>query len=186
MPRSPFYQGELDGLCGMSSIVNVYRHLLAKVLDREDADDLFRITLKSIPQGRYPDVIIDGTSFADLKRMAIAAKDWANERLADSPYRVRLRYPFQRVSIRKMETFWETFDAELNDDVYGAAIFGLTEPWHHWVCVYKSDSSRIHFYDSDGSDARKNRSSIGLAPFTSPNKFRLDYKSTIIIKVDKN
>ena len=84
-----------------------------------------------------------------------------------------------------MEKFWDIFDPELNDDVWGSSNSRPKEPDAHWACVYKSESTRIHFYDSNGSDHRKNRSYIGLDLSTSPNKFRLDYKQTVIIKVDE-
>ncbi len=65
-----------------------------------------------------------------------------------------------------MPSIGEIFDRWLDEEAYGAAIIGITDPVDHWVVVHKSERTRIGFFDSDGIAHYKNRSGLSFKKST--------------------
>ena len=62
-----FKQGQLDGLCGVYAIVHVLNGLLGPLFHRHNLpDDVFREACRALPRSRYPALLWDGTTPAEL------------------------------------------------------------------------------------------------------------------------
>ncbi len=146
------YQGELDGLCGPYAIVNA----LAFCGLVECEDRIFETACLRMGSKRWPSLLWEGTTFADLQRMTRACLD--NEL---NSIGVSVSYPFSRLVPASNKDYWKRFDEIFDDESVWCAIIGMMKPSAHWIVAYR-DGQRIAFVDSTPmkSDVRKNRSSI--------------------------
>ncbi len=96
----PVYQGELDGLCGPYAIANAFE------LCGESPDQAFQMACSAIPRARWPDVLWEGTTFFDIRRMIkkclLAAQG--------TPNRITVQYPFLKNEPATNAKYWQGFD----------------------------------------------------------------------------
>ena len=101
----PFYQGTMDGLCGLYALVNAYE--ACGVEKKGDLEHVFKLACDTLPRRRWPDVLWDGTSFQDLKKM-ICRCEKAMGNKGDSP--IIAEFPFEGNDPGSDELYWKYFD----------------------------------------------------------------------------
>ena len=146
----PAFQGSNDGLCGLYAISNA---LLA--CGFEDHEAVLRAAVHGLSRSRWPDVLFDGTTYADMQKMTKSCR----ERLDID--RVDIRYPFKFDMPTTNQEYWDRFDNIFEDDDVRCAIMGVEEPSMHWI-VASWDGGRVQFLDSTANRQfqRKNKSSL--------------------------
>lgn len=172
----PAYQGSLDGLCGMYAIANA---LVGACGVEEDARDLMLSATRGLAASRWPDVLFNGTTFADMQRMIRRVLDEH-----DLPG-VRVNYPFQRNTPASNEEYWERFEELFADDEVRCAILGVNQPFAHWI-VAGDNGGRIQFMDSTSGNEflEKNKASLFAGERRpKPTSWLLDRKEVILFSV---
>ena len=142
----PGYQGEYDGLCGMYAISNAYEicgYDLPEEEIEEELGDIFKICCSALAESRWPDILWDGTSFGDMRKMISTCQDHYE-------FRIKVTYPFLRNSPKTNEDYWEKLA-----DIFGkedenvlCAIIGMEAPDPHWTVVEPSLGGHLFFSDS--------------------------------------
>lgn len=148
------YQGELDGLCGPYAIVNALEHCgLAN-----KGEKIFRTACNSIANRRWPAVLWEGTTYADLKRMIAACL-----RSDFNHLKIKASYPFDRNPPLTNKDFWIRFDNVFDDELARCAIMVRWKPDAHWIVALREGTgSKVTFVDAHPNfpKFRKRRSSI--------------------------
>lgn len=151
----PAYQGEFDGLCGMYAIVNAY-----EICGYGDIrDELFSLACNALARRRWPEVIWNGTTFGDMRRMTSTCQMEIDNQYEEV---VTVSYPFLRNTPRNNGEYWERLqEGFINRNVY-CCIVGIEVPSQHWIVAYPDTTKRMNFVDSSPflPQFRKNRSSI--------------------------
>jgi len=144
------YQGGLDGLCGMYALVNAYM-----MCGCEDGEDILLEACRALAKSRWPEVLVKGTTFADMQRMAKRCKD------VMGIDHVQLRYPFKRQAPRSNEVYWQRFHEVFKDQDVACAIIGVEDPMMHWI-VAAPEKGHIMFMDSKAGEPffQKKQSSL--------------------------
>lgn len=165
-------QGELDGLCGMYAIANAYERCGC-----QDVDDVFRTACSGLSQRRWPKVLWEGTTFADMQRMIKACKDQCEPTIS-------VRYPFSgKNEPRSNDSYWKDLKGIFRDREARCAIVNMTKPWLHWVVIFPDTERRIWFTDSGETetDYRKNIASLYAGKRSPrPGQWVFDRRSLIV------
>lgn len=127
-------QGDLDGLCGQYAIANA-----AGLCGASDQKVLFQTACRTLARSRWPNVLWEGTTFGDLRRMIAACKPLMPG--------IAVSYPFHREPPRTNRGFWRRFDVTFADERAACAIIMTTHPSDHWVVAFR-DGKRIGFANS--------------------------------------
>jgi hypothetical protein len=140
----PYHQGDLDGLCGLYSVVNAVSALCPE-LDEDGARSLFRVLLRSLgsyvpkPMG----VVCFGMDEACIRHLLTVAQHDAEKRLKAylkiRPY----RKSGGRLSVPK---FWQTLDSQLGPSQ--VAVAGLSGARDHWTVVSHISGRAMVLLDS--------------------------------------
>lgn len=132
----PAWQGSLDGLCGLYAITNALW-----ACGFNNSETILREAAKALPKTRWPDVLLDGTTYADLQKMV---RHLIN---LEEFQAVSVRYPFQRNVPSSNTEYWKRFRNLFDEPNVRCAILGIEQPWGHWI-VSGLDGGRIQFMDS--------------------------------------
>jgi hypothetical protein len=170
MTKKPLTQGDLDGTCGVYSIINAL-DLLFPTMKDEKRIGLFRSICTSIEQ-RWPAVLWGGTTDKDLRSMF----DQGRTYLART-------HPFwwEQPFRRRLFTHFEEFEKELRwriagDDAF--AVIGLSSPWEHWTTVHRITEKQIIVTDSCHLHEFR-LADCGLTG--DGTKYQFDYKNTFTL-----
>ena len=171
-----YRQGELDGLCGIYSVLNAVRFaLLTAELEgshsrirylRPDECALLFTTLVSTVGRRHrrAQFVFAGLGPSHLRSLLRSTDEWL--RVNRGLLLVRTR-PLDRDD--RKTTLLSSIRRHLN--VPGsAAIIGAKEPWQHWTVATRITKARVHLLDSEGD------TSIAI----SPGPRRLRYHAGLI------
>lgn len=159
-PR-PFEQGELDGLCGIYSVINSLnwalhslrashrgiRRLAGQLIEKE-CENLFASAIRILPHRRYglcP--VVDGISGAELARVLKDSVAWLQDKRG---LQLGIRRPFYRrirVTTRRLRLVLAEHLAKPGT----AAIIGVEPPWEHWTVVVRVTAKRLTLLDSSGA-----------------------------------
>lgn len=151
MNLGPQFQGSMDGLCGMYAITNAIS--VACGIGR--TEDVFKYACKGLAHSRWPSVLWDGTSFADMQRMI------KNCLISLEVSQIQVRYPFLQSVPDTNKEYWDRFDLLYDDNVCCAVLGGLL-PEPHWI-VARRESGKMMFLDSaPGPDQYKKRDRSSL------------------------
>src|SRR5688500_2123665 len=157
--RRVLRQGDLDGLCGIYSVVNALRHLLQ--LNKEQSQELFERLVKALVQdSRRPHkLLIEGIFFRRLKQLAAAARRF---RLADRDLSFQVRTLRLRREERTIARLWATLGQEVGPAC--VAIIRITGADNHWCVVYQVTPKTLRLLDSSGrSCIRHSRCTVRTA-----------------------
>jgi len=167
----PFTQGNLDGMCGIYSVVNAL-HSIRPLQDKK-AEWLFKIIIKKFPK-IFPRAFYEGTLFKELHLI----NDFVAKKLFSQRYKCYL-------PIRKKKTITEWVDIleKRLADGKTAIIVGLGEPEHHWtVCVAverKRNGRYLKLFDSHWGFKSFRESKFST--FKKRNKIQVHTMETIIL-----
>jgi hypothetical protein len=148
--RTPYLQGQIDGLCGLYAIVNAFQWLFPTSFTDDDAWELMTILCGAIAH-KFPAVIWKGAGVEDTVLLFKAAEKYA----AKTPHLkglIVVTTPFARRKIDRAQDFW----AEIGDWLEAAkhaqtkrlACIGIGYPDNHWTVVTKTSAKSVTFFDS--------------------------------------
>lgn len=175
----PNYQGELDGLCGPYAIVNAFEHCGFE----QEADTIFQTACKALSNRRWPSLLWEGTSFADLQKMIKHCRT-----VLDDTTGLKVSYPFSRNTPKNPAEYWIRFDelfAERSN--VRCMILGITRPSDHWIVAYREGGTRISFVDADPHKPyqRKNRSMLHPGSRNGhPKKWIIERSELVLFEIE--
>jgi hypothetical protein len=157
---APYTQGQLDGLCGVYSIINAVRFALPKVafgvrsgitrrskLPVAEAEALFLGLLKElVRERRHADRLVHGVSPRQLAALLKVADHWLRRHRAvklavDRPVRGHRR-DRTRTILKRIAQHLATPGS--------VAIVGGNDPWQHWTVATAVTARRVYLLDSEG------------------------------------
>jgi hypothetical protein len=166
-----FYQGELDGLCGMYAIVNAIQLCDSAI----DTDEVFQLACTGIAQSAWPAVLWEGTSRGQLQKMI--------KNITQKHPKITAKYPFSKNAPVSPAAFWTEFNRVFEEEAAVCAIVRIAEKisadMHHWT-VIEPVGEKIKNTDSTANAqfATKYRKSL------HPGERRKNTRQTLIIKED--
>ncbi len=172
----PSFQGEFDGLCGMYAVANAF-----EVCGHEDTEDFFRVACACIPKNRWPEVLWEGVTFPDMKKMVRAC---IREYTLNPA--IELGFPFEENPPKSNAEFWQRFDDIFSDDNVICGIIGQTKPDIHWIVITRDSVRRLTFHDStvDRPFVTKNRASLYAGERRqNPNQWLIDRRELITFTI---
>jgi hypothetical protein len=139
-------QGNLDGLCGVYSVVNASLHLSRKRLTADQTKELFRSLCDQLGrEGRLEDTIVDGMTVRTLGRLIDTSASFL---AAEGCGRIRRKMACK--TTYGLKEFWDRIVAHIETNGDGSVILGMGGMYDHWTCVREIDENRISLIDSDG------------------------------------
>lgn len=156
-----FRQGDLDGLCGVYSIVNAAR-VVSRLTPAESAAMFERLVRRVGNARRVADGLGRGGMDSLLRDVADGVLSYRR-----TPFRARNSVP--------LSEFWAAVREFLADppDRAGAVIVRVdTARWSHWTTIVAATDRRIRLLDSDGRKALDRRRCT-TGPVTSIRPYRL-------------
>ena len=159
MPRPDYFQqGDLDGLCGVYSVINAIRIAHARsrqhsrsfdapLIDEDEADAVFLRLLRSISGHTIDDPVAWGIGADRMRKLLNVANRWLERKRGLT---MEIAWPFRGRRGARFETVLNRIRDHLHKD--GAAvIIGSRWPWSHWTVVRNIGKTRLVLADSDGS-----------------------------------
>ena len=143
--RRPYRQGDLDGLCGVYSIINAVR-VLCPELDQEGAEWLFAQLMWSLEDlgVNLPTAVASGIGRVELGRLIRAATAYVAEEL-EIQLTVR-RLPKALRLTSNLAELWHAFEASLSPEC--VAIIGVAGIHSHWTIAAQITAKQVKLYDS--------------------------------------
>ncbi len=175
--RKQFFQGHLDGLCGIYAVVNAVRLLFPRALDDDKAEALFKQALLSIKRS-LPQAVWDGTDKPEMRRMINAACMFVSKDTS-FPGALDYRFPFRRGRFKRIDAFWEELDPMLAQDGR-VAILGFGEPDPHWTLVHRTTEKQLVLADSSIYKTLSRRR-VTLAATPRKTQWILDPQETLLV-----
>ncbi len=155
----PLCQGDLDGLCGVYSVVNAVRTLCPEASDT-CCEQLFRQLMKRLSKdGRTPAAVVcNGLGTRRLRSLVECASKFATTRLDVQLHARKLRKPKRRnMSTSKL---WRILSEELSAG--RVAILRLGGRENHWTLAVRITERQIRLLDSSGRQVlQRSRCTIG-------------------------
>lgn len=134
-------QGELDGLCGVYSIVNALR--VIQKIGYQESRELFSEILKAMESRKKLSLLIeDGMNDFD---MGFVYRDVVSKR-----YPIRILKPYHNRADISLGCYWDRVQRFLSGGSSRAVnlvVEGFN--WGHWTVVYRATPNAFHVLDSD-------------------------------------
>jgi hypothetical protein len=143
--RRPYRQGDLDGLCGVYSIINAARALCTEI-DANGATWLFGRLMQSLRKaGPKPSYAVA----TGIGRGALIALLRDAMACIEHEYGVTLtarRLPEAQRQIRRLDDLWQTLADAISPT--SVAVLGLGGKNSHWTVAVKISAKQIKLFDS--------------------------------------
>jgi hypothetical protein len=181
--RKTFYQGNLDSLCGIYSIVNALEICGYSRGDDADAakDHPFRIAAKALKASDWPKVLWEGTGADQFRRMLKAC-------VKHSRLDIEIVEPFKKTPPRSNTHYWSAIGKAFAEEGVRCAIIGLNAPEPHWIVLRNDGGSgkRRTFIDSDphAPKVRKNSTSLHAGARAKGGKWHIETSETFILRLN--
>jgi hypothetical protein len=143
---TPWQQGDLDGLCGVYTIINAVHYLCAGC-GSAYAADLFRVLIKALRRrdaAHAATVVHRGIDGRTLRRLLTVATQYASLHLGVALEISKLP---KRRTHWSLASLWHALDQELAAG--RVAILGLGGRHHHWTLAVSITARRLVVFDSD-------------------------------------
>ncbi len=135
----PYFQGALDGLCAIYSIVNAARIVAGN--NEQDSRDLFRRIMVYLEKTSELSTVL--TEGIGLNEIGAILRDVVGRRIPNR------RMPFKHRPEVPLDEFWQAMARFLDDSDRRAILIGLGGPaWDHWTIVHSISARQIRFFDS--------------------------------------
>ncbi len=135
----PYYQGALDSICAIYSLVNATR-IIAGINDNE-ARVLFRQILAYLEKSKDLSVVL--TQGIGLTTIGGILKDVIGDKILNR------NIPYKHHPDTTLDEFWTAMADFLNEGPRRAILIGLGGPvWDHWTIVESISDRQIRFFDS--------------------------------------
>lgn len=173
------YQGEHDGLCGPYAIVNAFARL--GYSDSDSAELIFQTACSAIPKKRWPNVLWEGTTIDDMRKMITACQTKLDG------LQSTVSYPFiDGKAPRTNKEYLTRFDDQLKHGHVNCAILGRKRPSAHWIVVFRIPNRKSFFF----LDTDPRRSTVIKRPKSVyagknqrrniPNAWQFDFQEFIV------
>jgi hypothetical protein len=140
-------QGNLDGLCGIYSIVNAAQNLSKNKLSEKNTNDLFRVLCRALSADqKLEDALFEGISVKPLGKLIDVASKFLSDKRGFSIDRHRA-FKSKPDGLDKM---WNKISDHVDKHGPGSVILGLGKTHDHWTCVREIKNKQISLIDSDG------------------------------------
>lgn len=134
----PYYQGALDGLCAVYSIVNATR--IVNGIGEEGSKDLFQEIIFYLDRRiGLPGVLTSGIG---LNTIGGILTDVVGDKIKNRSM------PFKHHPNTPLDEFWYFMKAFLEEGEKRAILIGLGGVWDHWSIVDSITDRQIRFFDS--------------------------------------
>lgn len=145
----PHRQGDLDGLCGLYSIVNAINQLFDLPDVPKLSDDVFRSAALTLPKGNWPRLLWDGMDFDTLEA---AARKACAKITRNTPITVKVERPFEAEDFANVAEFAEHLHGVARPGAYAAAIIRLDYAQArgggaHWTVFGGRRKDQIRIFD---------------------------------------
>jgi hypothetical protein len=148
--RTPYLQGQIDGLCGLYAIVNAFQCLFPATFDDDDAWELMVALCGSIAC-KFPAAIWKGAGVEDEVTLLKAAEEFARDK-KHLKGGIEVTRPFARRKMERVQDFWSEIGAWLDEGTRlgtrRAALIGIGQPDNHWTVVTHKGNGSVTFFDS--------------------------------------
>jgi hypothetical protein len=148
--RTPYLQGQIDGLCGFYAIINAFQWLFPTSFTDDDAWELMASLCDAISH-KFPAVIWKGAGVEDTVTMFRAAQDYARKTKHLRGH-ILVTRPFAKRRIERMQDFWDEIGAFLEEGEgpqgKRVAFIGIGHPDNHWTVVTRKTERSVTFFDS--------------------------------------
>jgi hypothetical protein len=148
--RTPYLQGQIDGLCGLYAIVNAFQLLFPGTFTDDDAWELM-VDLCEAIHHKFPAVIWKGAGVADVVSLFAKARQYALE-AKHLKGGIEITRPFARRRVDRVEDFWAEVGDWLEDGAKlkekRVALIGIGYPDNHWTIVTRLSGRSVTFFDS--------------------------------------
>ena len=164
--RPPYRQGDLDGLCGVYTIINAVSALAPAMTDRK-ALRLFDSLMGDLRQrdtGRQSLVV------AGLNRRRLLQTLRGANRFAERELKGQLiwsRVPADVAARWSMKALWRLLDRRLSSDF--VAVIGLDGRHDHWTLAVAVTDRTIKLRDSDGLEILRRSACSGSVRSGAPH-----------------
>ena len=183
-PAIPVREGEFPGLCGPYAVLGAAHALLGRP-EPADNESLFKAILRSPSTARYPDLLLDGATFGDVRRMLAAVAAWDKGRRPER--KIVPMMPFgsgagQVEAPDEIEAFWARLDARLHQNEAAESqvtVFGLSEPALRWCAM--GPGEEIRMADAAGGLRTLTRADFRLAREEGEAGHRIVARETSIL-----
>jgi hypothetical protein len=148
--RTPYFQGNIDGLCGFYGIINGFQCLFPATFSEDDAWELMVALCEKLAP-KFPAVIWRGAGVEDTVSLFEAAKDYAakTKHLGGT---LQVTRPFARRKMERMQDFWKEIANFLDEGerrkIKRVAFVGIGHPDNHWTVVTRVTPRSVTFFDS--------------------------------------
>lgn len=157
-----YRQGDLDGLCGIYSIVNGLNLLFSVRPEPGFSEDMFETVARAIPKKFYPDVLWEGMDCEILTRIARRAAGVLKERAG---FKIEVAMPFAKRRFKSREQFLDAA-AQAIQARYSVLILFVDWPKRdgggsHWTVLRHIADNHLGLVDS-GKQRRLPLPRLGL------------------------
>ena len=160
-PRAPYRQGDLDGLCGLYSIVNAVRVLCPEV-GNAGASALFDHVMQALPLAgiNVAIAVVGGIGRGVMARLMRAAMRYVADEF-DIELTITRLPKAQRRSM-SLDALWRALGEELSPRC--VAVLSLDGRHEHWTVAIGVTPQQISLYDSGELGAlRRSSCTVGRA-----------------------
>ena len=143
MGKHTFKQGNLDGLCGVYSIINAINHVTKEYKDRDKAEKLF-IKLIKKNSHQFPLAVYNGADFSMIREFV--------ESIVSNRLPLNIIYPFVIDRPKKITKYLNSLQSILSEKRSAAIVAvgpGLHIEQGHWTVITKVTDTHVHFSDSN-------------------------------------
>tara|TARA_R110002124_G_C8925902_1_gene511632 strand:+ start:1301 stop:1855 length:555 start_codon:yes stop_codon:yes gene_type:complete len=138
-------QGNLDGLCGVYSVVNASAFQMR--LDDTQTKKLFEKLCEHLgDEGRLEDALCQGMYFKTLGRLIDVSSEFLQ---SEALGKIQRGVKFRRKPA-SLAQFWGGISSHVAENGPGSVILGMSGKYDHWTCVQSVSQSSISLIDSDG------------------------------------
>src|SRR5271156_1364784 len=139
MTKKPLIQGDLDGTCGIYSVENALGLLFPHKMNEEARAKLLEVICYACVS-KWPGVLFNGTTVADIRAMLGAAR----KRLNNS---FEWEQPFAHMRLDGFADFSQELGWRIKGD-NAFAIVGISKPWSHWTVTHRLTEHEMIMTDS--------------------------------------
>ena len=138
----PYIQGELDGFCGIYSVINATKLVTGRVKE-DEAIQLFGAIMTYLETyKKLSGTAIKGHYARDIEKIL--------KHVIGPRFHIRYDRPFRVGKTPSQGVFFSCLEGFLNDTIKTAVIVYLEhEGWDHWSVITRVTPKTIEFFDSD-------------------------------------
>ncbi len=145
----PHFQGQLDGLCGVYSVINSTK--LIENINAWESMTLFNRIFALVEQRKR---------LSGILREGISSRDMAYifREVVEQEYPIRRVKPFHRAGKVPLDLYWNEIQGFLAED-HRRAVIVVLEGWNwgHWTVIRKATEKTLFLFDSENQKRVRRR-----------------------------